>query len=253
MIELEGLNFHLHKKQILEHINLNIGAGDFWLIFGPNGAGKTTLLKILCGLLHHYDGHARLKGKDIASYSYKEMARILSYQPQFDEFALPIRVDEILMAGRYPYKSFFKDYSRDDYRIFHDVVERLSLESFLERDINTLSGGERKKVMLASAFIQDVDIILFDEPFTFLDPEAISSLKQMMVHMHQMGKTLIVVSHHFEILFPLVDKIIALKDGKTIYAGDKVFDKEMLKETYNASFEQISHKGRQLIFMDDGA
>jgi iron complex transport system ATP-binding protein len=251
MIQVEGLSYHLQKKVILENIDIQIEAGDFWLIFGPNGAGKTTLLKIISGLLQHYDGLAKVKGRDIKDISYKEMAKIMSYQPQFDEFSLPIRIKEILLSGRYPYKSFFKDYSDDDFRVYHEVVQQLELEPFLERDINTLSGGERKKVMLASAFIQDVAIILFDEPFTFLDPEAISNLKRMMVNMNRMGKTLIVVSHNFEIFFPLVNKIIALKQGKVVYSGDKVFDKEILKETYNASFDRIMHQGREIIFLDD--
>ncbi len=105
--------------------------------------------------------------------------------------------------------------------------------------------------MLASAFIQDVSIILFDEPFTFLDPEAVSNLKKMMIRMNDSGKTLVVVSHHFEMLFPLVDNIIALKEGKVVYCGEKVFDKEILMKTYNTAFERIVHNGREIIFPDD--
>jgi iron complex transport system ATP-binding protein len=252
MIEIEQLTYRVHKRTILRQIDLTIEAGDFWLIFGPNGAGKTTLLKIMCGLLHGFEGSARVMGKNIKTTSFKDLAKIMSYQPQFDEFSLPMRIKEILMSGRYPYKSFFKDYSQDDYNVYHEVVKQLDLEPFLERDINTLSGGERKKVMLASAFIQDVSIILFDEPFTFLDPEAVSNLKRMMVEMSNLGKTLIVVSHNFEILFPIVNKIIALKEGKIIYSGEKVFDKEMLKQTYNTGFDKIIHQGREIIFLDDG-
>lgn len=105
--------------------------------------------------------------------------------------------------------------------------------------------------MLASAFIQDVSIILFDEPFTFLDPEAVSHLKKMMVRLNKMGKTLIVVSHHFETLFPMVNKIAALKDGEIRYAGPQVFDPQMLKEVYNTHFHRLSHNGKDIIFLDD--
>ena len=105
--------------------------------------------------------------------------------------------------------------------------------------------------MLASAFIQDVSVVLFDEPFTFLDPEAVANLKKMMKRLNNMGKTLIVVSHHFETLFPIVDKIIALKKGQIVYSGDKVFDQEMLKETYNANFERLIYKEKEIIFLDE--
>ncbi len=251
MIELKDLSYHVHEKEILKDINLTINDGDFWLIFGPNGAGKTTLLKILCGLIRHYEGDARLQGIPIKEFSIRDLAAVISYQPQFEEFALPISIKDILLAGRYPYKSFFKDYSDDDYRIYHEVVRQFELEDFLDRDMDTLSGGEKKKVMLASAFIQDVSIILFDEPFTFLDPEAVSNLKRMMKRLRQMGKTLIVVSHHFETLFPMVDKIIALKQGRIVYSGNKVFDREILKETYNTNFERIMVKDKEIIYLDE--
>ena len=251
MIELKGLNYRLYEKEILKDINLTINEGDFWLIFGPNGAGKTTLLKILCGLIRVYEGEARLLGKSIKEFSIRDLAAEISYQPQFEEFALPISIKDILLAGRYPYKSFFKNYSDDDYRIYREVVRQFELEDFLNRDMDTLSGGEKKKVMLASAFVQDVSVILFDEPFTFLDPEAVSNLKKMMERLNRMGKTLIVVSHHFETLFPMVNKIIALKQGRIVYSGDKVFDRKILKETYNTDFERIMVKGKEIIYLDE--
>ncbi|MCU0286135.1 MAG: ABC transporter ATP-binding protein [Acidobacteria bacterium] len=251
MIELKDLHYRLNGKEILKDINLSVKEGDFWLIFGPNGAGKTTLLKILCGLIHQYQGQALIHGKDIKSLSIRELAALISYQPQFEEFSLPISIKDILLAGRYPYKSFFKNYSDEDYRIFHQVVKELELESFLDRDINTLSGGEKRKVVLASAFIQDVSIILFDEPFTFLDPEAISLLKKMMIRLNQMGKTLLVVSHDFELLFPIVNKIFALKKGSIVYSGDKVFDRQILHETYHTKFDRIVHEGKEIIFLDE--
>ncbi|MCX6583600.1 MAG: ABC transporter ATP-binding protein [Candidatus Aminicenantes bacterium] len=251
MIDLKDLHYRLNGKDILKNIDLSVKEGDFWLIFGPNGAGKTTLLKILCGLIHNYEGRALLNGKPIQTLSIRDLAAIISYQPQFEEFTLPISIKDILLAGRYPYKSFFKNYSGEDYRIFRQVVQELNLEPFLDRDMNTLSGGEKKKVILASAFIQDVSIILFDEPFTFLDPEAISTLKKMMVRLNQMGKTLLVVSHDFELLFPIVNKIFALKKGQIIYSGDKVFDRQILKDTYNVNFERIIHEGKEIIFLDE--
>jgi len=251
MIDIKNISYQLNKKKILDNISLTVEPGEFRLIIGPNGAGKTTLLKIMSGIIRDFDGYAALQGKDIKHISFKESAQILSYQPQFDEFALPIRVKEILMAGRYPYKSFFKNYTDQDQVIFDRIVREMDLEPFLERDISTLSGGERKKVMLASAFIQDVSIILFDEPFTFLDPEAVANLRNLMLTMNRMGKTLVVVSHNFEILFPIVTKLTALKAGKLIYSGDKVFDKAMLKETYNTFFQRILHEGKEILFLDE--
>jgi iron complex transport system ATP-binding protein len=127
-------------------------------------------------------------------------------------------------------------------------VRQFDLKDFINRDINTLSGGERKKVILASAIIQDVSIILYDEPFTFLDPEAVSNLEKMMIKLQKAGKTQVVVSHNFEILFPIVNKITALKQGRIVYSGEKKFDQEMLKTTYNTNFERVTFKEKEIIF-----
>jgi iron complex transport system ATP-binding protein len=248
MIKIENICYSINKKEILSGIDLKIEKGDFCLVFGPNGAGKTTLLKILSGLITGFSGDIYIEGQSVKAFSRKDVAKTLSYQPQFEEFSLPISIKEILLAGRYPYKSFFKDYSKEDYRIYEKIVKQFKLDDFIDRNIATLSGGERKKVMLASAIIQDVSIILYDEPFTFLDPEAVSNLKKMMVKLQKAGKTQIVVSHNFETLFAIVNKIVAVKNGRIIYSGEKVFDKKMLQTTYNTPFESITFKGKEIIF-----
>lgn len=251
MIEIKNLSYRIRGKPILKDINLNIASGDFWLIFGPNGAGKTTLFRIIAGLITDYEGEVSIDGHNIRRDSKKQLARSVSYLPQFEEFSLPLTVREILMAGRYPYLSLFQDYSTDDYNILHQALETFGIVEFENRGINTLSGGERKKVMLASAYIQDVPIILFDEPFTFLDPEAMSHLKKQMIHLQQQGKTLIVVSHNIEILFPIVNKIAALKNGQLLYSGDRRFDKEIFKRTYHIEFEQTVIDHREIIFLNE--
>lgn len=251
MIEIKNLSYKIKKTHILRDINLKIEDGDFWLIFGPNGAGKTTLLKILLGAITDYNGEIIIDNKNIKRNSKKEIAKKISYLPQFEEFSLPLCVKEILLSGRYPYTSFFKDYSKNDLTIFQNTVDQFELHEFVNRDINTLSGGERKKVMLASTFIQDVSIILFDEPFTFLDPEAISSLKKILTKLKNNGKTLIIVSHNIEILFPIVHKIVALKRGEIIYSGNKVFNKDIFKQTYNVNYEQLILKSREIIYLNE--
>ncbi len=251
MIEIRDLCYTRDKRYILKNIDLKIQPGDSWMIIGPNGAGKTTLLRIMCGLLKDYSGSVRIDGKEARNTTPKEIAQSLSYQPQFDEFSLPLKVLDILMAGRYPYKSFFKDYSEKDIQAVDQIIRMMNLEPLVNRDINTLSGGERKKVTLASAFIQDVPLILFDEPFTFLDPAVISGLKNIMNSMNRIGKTLVVVSHDFEILFPASTHILALKNGQVVYNGPRNFDKEMLRQTYGTHFERIFHNGKEIIFIDE--
>lgn len=251
MIEIKNLNFRIKNNLILSNIDLKILPGDFWLIFGPNGSGKTTLFKIISGLIPNYRGEIRITSKNIRGESRKNLAKKIAYLPQFDEFSLPLPVREILLSGRYPYTSLFKDYSGQDHDLVSQAVDQFGLKSFLDRDINTLSGGERKKVMLASAFIQDVSIILLDEPFTFLDPRSASGLKTILSDLNRRGKTLVVISHHIEALYPLVNRTAALKAGKLIYSGKQQFDSAILKKTYGVCFNQTVVGSRKIIYIDE--
>ena len=251
MIDIEHLTVRLKEKTILDSIDLKVAKGDFWLIFGPNGAGKTTLFKSIAGLIHHFDGDISIDGASTRNHSKKELARKVSYLPQFEEYSLPLTVREILMAGRYPSLSLFRDYSPEDFDIMEEAMREFGITEFKDRLVNTLSGGERKKVMLASAYIQDVSIILFDEPFTFLDPEAVVNLKRQMLKLKERGKTLIVVSHNIEILFPIVDNIAAIRGGQLVYAGPKVFDREIFKKTYTIDFNHGTLNGKEIIYLDD--
>lgn len=251
MIKVIDLSYKIRSNPILNRINLTIEDNDFWLIFGPNGAGKTTLFRIMNGLIHDFSGEITVDNQNIKKKSRKDMGKKISYLPQFDDFTLPLSVQDILLAGRYPYTTLFKDYTADDYLLVKQAVEEFELDDFVDRDINTLSGGERKKVMLASAFIQDVSIILLDEPFTFLDPQAVSQLKKMLLKFNKSGKTLIAISHHIEILFPLVNKMAAMKKGEFIYSGRKIFDRDIFSETYGIQFNQVIEKNREIIYLDE--
>jgi len=250
MIKINNLSYKLRNNIILNDISINIQKGDFWLIFGPNGAGKTTLFKILSGLIHNYSGKVFINDRNIKKFKRKEIARSIAYLPQFEEFTLPLTVNEILKAGRYPYSSLLKGYSKKDKKIINNVLKTFDIDQFINRNIHSLSGGERKKVMLASAFIQDVDIILLDEPFTFLDPDAGNELKNLLKKMNNSGKTIVAVSHSIETLFSEVNKTLALKEGKVLYSGKKIFSTKLFKKTFNVKFNRVKLKGKEIIYKE---
>jgi len=251
MIEVAGLSYFAGARPLLQELDFNVNKNDFVLIFGQNGAGKSTLLKILAGLVPAGKGEVSLNGRNIAGYSKKELATLLSYLPQSDEFGLPILVKDILLAGRYPYRSIFKKPSDRDREIFSAGVERFGLADLLQRNMQTLSGGERKKVLLATAFIQDVPIILLDEPVNFLDPGSTVQLIQMLKSLHQSGKTILVVSHEIEHFFPCANKMLALKNGRLSYFGRKIFSPELFQEIFQVDFQRTFFGGREIIFVNE--
>jgi len=251
MIQVTNLSYVIGAKPILQQLDFSIERNDFFLIFGPNGAGKSTLLKLLAGILPVRKGEIVIGAKSISRYSKKELATQVAYLPQFDEFNLPLLVSDVLMAGRYPYGSFFKKFSRQDHELFEKTVERFSLAEHLDRNIQTLSGGERKKVLLASAFIQDVPIILLDEPLNFLDPASAAQVVKMLKEMHNQGKTILLVSHLLQYFFPQANKMLALKNGEMRYVGAKKFSTQLFQDVYHVSVKQFFIGNKEFIHIDE--
>lgn len=251
MIQVTELSHFAGTRPILQGLDFSIEKNDFVLIFGQNGAGKSTLLRILSGLIQAKRGVVSINGKSVAHYSKKELATMVSFLPQSDEFGLPILVSDILLAGRYPYRSIFKKLSERDQELLAEGIECFGLGDMLKRNMQTLSGGERKKVLLATAFIQDVPIILLDEPMNFLDPGSTFHLIKMLESLHRQGKTILIVSHDIQCFFPYANKILALKDGKNRYFGNKMFSPELFHEIYQVSFQRTQVGNREIIFVNE--
>lgn len=251
MIEAQGLSYAVRRRQILRDLNFTIERNDFVLVFGANGAGKSTLLRVLAGMLRETNGQVRLAGRSLGSYARKELARLLSYLPQTDGFSLPLLVRDVLLAGRYPYRSLFQKLTQRDMEAFAAGVAQFGLDGLLARNIQTLSGGERKKVLLAGAFIQDVPLILLDEPLSFLDPGSARNLVKILEVLHREGRTIIVVSHELERFFPLATKMLALQGGGMRYFGPRVFSAPLFQDIYGVSFQRITAAGREIVFVDD--
>jgi ABC-type cobalamin/Fe3+-siderophores transport system ATPase subunit len=251
MIKAAHVCHTLGRKPVLHDLDFSVHENDFVLIFGPNGAGKSTLLKLLAGIFSATEGDIFIGRKNILHYSKKELARQIAYLPQFDEFNLPLLVRDILLSGRYPYQSFFRKYSCRDLELFAQTVERFALEEYVDRNIQTLSGGERKKVLLASAFIQDVPLVLLDEPLNFLDPASALQVIKMLREMHKQGKTILLVSHLLQYFFPEANKMLALKNGKLAYFGAREFSAPLFRDIYQVSLKRVFADEKEIIYLDE--
>ncbi|HSQ34776.1 MAG TPA: ABC transporter ATP-binding protein [Candidatus Binatia bacterium] len=249
MIDVTHLSYAAGPKSILQNLTFSIADNDFVMIFGPNGAGKSTLLKLLAGLIRAGQGDIFIGQKNILHYAKKELATRVAYLPQFDEFSLPLSVRDILLSGRYPYGSLFKNYSRQDHERVEKTAERFALADLVDRNMQTLSGGERKKVLLAGAFIQDVPLILLDEPLNFLDPASALQVIHMLEEMHGAGKTIVLVSHSLQYFFRQANRMLALKNGVMHYYGEKTFSAALFREIYQVEIKRALIENREIIYV----
>ncbi len=250
IIRIKNLSY-FRQKQILQNIDLTIRKNELTILIGPNGAGKTTILKILSGIIKDFDGDIYLDDRNIKSIKRKELAKYISFQPQSEEFLLPVTVKDILLAGRYPYKKLFYDYDNKDIEIYEKCLEKFNISGIAKQDINTLSSGERRRVLIASAYIQDVPVLLFDEPFSNLDPEGIFDLKKIFSELKKEGKTILIVSHNLEPLYSITDNLISLRGGRILYNGKKQNTVEVLKKTFRLNYVSLEHNSMEIFFPDE--
>ncbi len=221
IIELEDVNFRYPQAQnnCLHNVSFNISRGDIVSLMGPNGSGKTTLLKIISGLINNFSGKVKILDKEIQKYKSIELAKIISYIPQVDNYIFDFTVAEIIAMGRRPYLNSFGILNQTDKETIEKVVNLLNLKKIIDKKYLNLSGGERRLVLIARALTQQTSILLMDEPTTYLDLSYKITFMNILQQLNKMGITIFLISHDINLVSEYVKKIIFIKGGRVIYNG----------------------------------
>ncbi|MBN2185190.1 MAG: ABC transporter ATP-binding protein [Candidatus Krumholzibacteriota bacterium] len=237
-IRVDNLSCNLGGKEILSSFTFDLPVGKYTSLIGPNGAGKTTLLKCMMKFLPISGGSVEIRGRRIEEYSQKKLAREIGYVPQDAGRSIPFSVEEFALMGRYPYLSPFSSITEDDRRIVKSALEMTGTEEFADRGYDTLSGGEKQLVLIASVLAQGPKIMLLDEPSTFLDPKHTEMVHRILDRIkRELNVTILVVTHDINSSIMMSDGIVAIKKGRMVFSGepqeitlpgilDKVFDKK---------------------------
>ena len=199
---------------VISDINLELRSGQLACLIGENGIGKSTLLKTLTGFLPKLKGSLLLGDRDIESFSQRELARqvsiVLTQKPDVQN----LTIEEIIGLGRSPYTGFFGRLRAEDRKVVDDAIATMGIEKLRGRMIQTLSDGERQKVMIAKALAQETPIILLDEPTAFLDfpskAETFHSLQRMA---HERDKLILLSTHDLELAVRFADSLLEVKKG----------------------------------------
>ncbi|NLY01182.1 MAG: ABC transporter ATP-binding protein [Rhodopirellula sp.] len=243
-VEVRDFSFRLGKKAILHDVSFTVRRGEYLSIIGPNGAGKTTLLKCIDRILTGGKGEIRVFGRPLASYRQKELARRISYVPQADGRVFPFTVEQFVLMGRYPYLSPFSSVGLEDRRAVREALERTATTEFAGRLLNTLSGGERQKVYLAAALAQRADVLLLDEPTTFLDYRHQSEIRDVLALANaESGVTVVTVTHDVNRAALDSGRIVALRDGAVVFRGlpREVMQPSVLERIYGTGLLLVPH------------
>jgi ABC-type cobalamin/Fe3+-siderophores transport system ATPase subunit len=213
------LSFSYNKTPLLQAISLTFKSGEFVGLIGANGAGKSTLLQLLLGLIKQQSGSISLNGSDIHSLKRRDIARELAFVPQSIELPYAFRARELVAMGRNPYLGPFELETEKDKKIIREAMRKTDIEHFKERQVNTLSGGEKQRVIIARALAQQAATILLDEPIASLDICHQIETLQLIQSLTQSGKLAITAIHDLNLAARYCDRLILI--GETRGDGAK--------------------------------
>jgi iron complex transport system ATP-binding protein len=244
LFKISNLSYSVEGKDILNSLSLDIWKGDFLSIIGPNGGGKTTLVKCLIQIIKSNSGSILLDNFPIGKIKTKDIAKRISYVPQVSENTFPFTAKEFLMLARYPHLSRFTSTRIEDNDAVAEAFRITETSQLADREMNTLSGGEKQMIFIAAALAQGGDVIVLDEPATFLDPKHEHNIYKILKKIHtQSNKTIISVTHNINSAILYSDRIAILKEGTIIFSGNssEVTNGNILESTYGKDFTFIKH------------
>ena len=220
MIEVEGLMIEAEGRRILDGVSFRLEAGGLYGIIGPNGAGKSTLLAAISGVRRFDAGSVRLFGRPVGAWPRRALARRLAVLQQEALPRTAFTVREVVLMGRYPYQNWFGGSDGYGEALVDRVIETLGLSAHAHRRLDALSGGERQRVALAKAMAQDPELLLLDEPTTYLDIGYQIHLLDLVRDWQRAGdRTVVAVLHDLNLAAQYCDLLLVLSEGRLVAEG----------------------------------
>jgi iron complex transport system ATP-binding protein len=220
-LEARSVTLAYEDRTVVDGLTLTLPPGRISVIAGANGSGKSTLLRGLARLLKPAGGAVLLDGEDIRSLSTRAVARTVGLLPQSPVPPGGITVAELVGRGRYPHQGWFRQWTPEDDAAVAEALQATDTLSFADRNVDELSGGQRQRVWIALALAQQTDILLLDEPTTFLDVAHQVEVLDLVTDLNRRaGTTVAMVLHDLNLAARYADHLIVLKDGHLVAEGD---------------------------------
>jgi len=215
-----GAGAHERSRAAVRGASIHVGRGSVVGILGPNGSGKTTLLKLLAGVLQPATGAVELDGRNLRTFSRIALARRMAIVPQETHPAFDYTVLEMVLMGRYAHLGPFELERPDDLRIGRECLEATGTASLETRLFHTLSGGEKQRVVIASALAQATDLLLLDEPSSSLDLRYQLEVADLLRRLNrERDATLVLSTHDLNFAASICDSLLLIREGQVLAAG----------------------------------
>ncbi|MFI2366480.1 ABC transporter ATP-binding protein [Promicromonospora sp. NPDC019610] len=234
-LRAEGVSLGYDGLKVIENLDLTLPDGKITAVVGPNACGKSTLLRGLARL-HPLDaGRITLGGADITQMPRKELARKVGMLPQSSIAPDGVRVAELVSRGRYPHQGWFGRHSSDDDAVVTTALESTGVAELADRPVAELSGGQRQRVWIAMVLAQQTDIVLLDEPTTFLDVRHQLDLLDLLTELNRnQGTTVAMVLHELNLAARYADHLVVMSAGRIVAEGlpSDVLTREVVDEAF---------------------
>jgi iron complex transport system ATP-binding protein len=254
VLELTGVRAAYGDLEVLRGVTLRVRPGEVVGVVGPNGCGKTTVVRVASRALRPTAGTVRVAGRDPYAIPAREAARLVSVVPQDVSPAFPFHVLDFVLMGRAPYLSRWAGGGPEDWARAREAMEAVGVQHLADRPMDELSGGERRRAVLAQALAQDAPVLLLDEPTTHLDVRHVVEVHAIVRRLAaDRGVAALVVLHDLTLAAALADRLVAIGSGEVVADGtpEEVVTRSLLRSVYgvNADVEISAATGRPAVVL----
>ncbi|WP_281690190.1 ABC transporter ATP-binding protein [Pseudonocardia thermophila] len=241
-LRAEGVRLGYGDRLVVDGLDLDVVEGTVTAVIGPNGCGKSTLLRALGRLLRPRGGQVLLDGRRIDSVPTKEVAKVLGLLPQSPSAPEGLTVADLVARGRHPHQAWYRQWSADDEAAVLQAMEWTGIADLADRPVDELSGGQRQRAWISMALAQGTDLLLLDEPTTFLDLAHQVEVLELVARLNvEFGRTVVMVLHDLNLAARYAERLVTMKDGRIVAQGApaEVMTEEMLADVFGLAARVI--------------
>ncbi|MDQ2583373.1 ABC transporter ATP-binding protein [Saccharothrix yanglingensis] len=234
-LQAQDLSVGYGERAVVSGLDLDVVAGSVTAVIGPNGCGKSTLLRALGRLLPARGGAVLLDGKRIDRTPTREVAKVLAMLPQAPQAPEGLTVADLVARGRHPHQAWYRQWSPADEEAVGEALRMTGMADLASRTVDELSGGQRQRAWISMALAQGTDLLLLDEPTTYLDLAHQIDVLDLVQRLHvDFGRTVVMVLHDLNLAARYAERLVAMKDGGIVVAGtpDEVLTEANLLEVF---------------------